>query len=227
MSGRLEARIMRQLLIVTATFVALISSCFVTVAEDESLKPVEIPLKAIWAIDMPGTHPIRSSGLPGEFVPEAPLVKEIRESLRMRAPYREDDPAGEGFAVVGSGMDALRRAHGILAKHRRPLRVYPDDRDISAVFFSRSSGSYVQIQKVERQGNDVTIRYKFVPHEEQILSSHLAIIPLGHLPVGVTTVKVARDDGDALEISEDQVARVVCESFSIEVSPNIPSAGDH
>ena len=73
----------------------------------------EIPLRDIWATDMPGTKAMDGyrSGKP-DFLyrsPEGPLLAEIDHVLRNTA----SGPL-EGFAVTGRDMAALKEAHRIL-----------------------------------------------------------------------------------------------------------------
>jgi hypothetical protein len=125
-------------------------------------KPVEIPLKDVWALDMPGTRPMRH-GAPPDKAPEAPLVADIRQAL-YRVPVNQGP--GKGFAVTGVDMDALRNAHSVIVKKQKPKDTLPADNEVMVAFFSRSAGSYVHIKHVERRNNEVIISYHFVQHPE-------------------------------------------------------------
>lgn len=197
------------------------------IADDAALKPVTIPLKAIWALDMPGTRPMRR-GLPVAEAPESPIVSEIiKEGLRF-VPASKDNPPGPGFAVVGDDFEALKKAHGILVEGLRPRRIFPDDREIWIVFHSRKCGSYVHIVKAERSGQEVKVFYRFVQHPEDIVTAHFALIPLGITEAGTTHVDFIRlpdtdvDGHTVPPLGDDAEQLIVCKPFELTVQSSSP-----
>jgi hypothetical protein len=179
--------------------------------------PIEIPLKEIHALGMPGTRDVRK-------LRSARADDQIVESIRLAlvsAPDREQSP--KGFVVLGTGDDALRSARDILAEEKRRSLRFAAGSELSAVFFSYQSGMYVHLAKVERQGNSIKIAYQLVPHESAETTEHFALIPLGVLPEGKYTVSINRTPQSSypqqgvIQPSESTVARTVCSSFEFVV----------
>lgn len=190
-----------------------------------------IPLHQIWAYEMPGTRDVEKlepdkfgmkvrnlgSGEQIRRLKES-LIYQIRESLGVT---KLGVPAPPGFAVLGSGKEALRKAHAVLADGQKRRDSFPANKKISLVFFSKAFGYFVHLHEVERQGNRITIKYFFVPHRETIATSHFALIPLGELDAGEWQVDVARSpwpDAAKFSIHPEPGAEwdpvVVCRPFS-------------
>lgn len=155
-------------------------------AADE--QPVAIPLEKIWAYQMPGTGDITKL----EKNKSTKMIDEIRRALgppmlNKPGPTKMPDPRS-GFAVKGAGGDALRQAYFVLVKGRKARTNFAADETISIVFFSHQFGPFVHLSKVQRAGNQIDVRYKFVPHESEQVTEHIAIIPLGELPTGTYEV---------------------------------------
>lgn len=193
----------------------------------------EIPLGDIWAYDMPDTKDVRE--LEPKLPPDTPLedivklstVQSIREFLRTRLP--EGKKAGTAFVVEGVDKDALQKAHEVFvmraSKERRPKRepgvIVSPDTDLSLVFFSHYTGRYVRIESVERDGNKVTIKYRFVSHPTTEVTDHFALIPIGQFVEGVGQVKIEQlppvdGEGKPAKPVVDPL-RTVCDSFSFGV----------
>jgi hypothetical protein len=155
----------------------------------------KIPLDKIWAWQMPGTLDVATleKDKPPSFA-YGPLVRDILRVLG-DAP-EEGKPAREAFAVQGTGLDALREAHAVLVQKKKPQNTFPAGSEISVVFFSYSSGSYVHLEKVQRRDNVIEIRYRFVPHKTAELTEHIAIAPLGPSPAGEFQVAVIQSPMD-------------------------------
>ncbi len=151
---------------------------------------VVIPLDQIWALDMPGTRNIRK--LQAEKLPppgDGQLVAQIRRSLSKDRPKGE--AAKAGFAVLGTGLEALRDAHAVLVEGKEPRKSFPVGSDLTLVFFSqRLSSYYVHVHEVTCQENAISIRYRFVPHETKELTTHFALIPIKGLAEGGYRVRV-------------------------------------
>lgn len=186
-------------------------------------KTVTIPLDQIWAWEMPGTRDI------GQLEPNkpakvecGPLVGEIRQALSASR-VRGTEPRA-GFAVVGTGLDALREAHAVLVEKKQPRDSFPVGSEITVVFFSYQAGSYVHLRHVEQRGNVVEIEYRFVPHETCEVTEHLALVPLGKLPVGDVSVRIVLSPIGEPSLGPDFLReciewgrRVVCRPFSFSV----------
>jgi hypothetical protein len=181
---------------------ALCSSCSadeaaVSQPQDQTSQPAEktitIPLEKVWstnqkrewALDEPVTRYI------GELVEGDPnaevLVREIRKELDSGSIQAKADPA---FAVEGTDLEALKKAHAVLVgKQPRPTAL-PKGREISIAFFSLYSPYYMSVTDIKKRGNTILIRYEYIPHSNTIQSRLFALIPLGKLPEGHYQVKI-------------------------------------
>jgi hypothetical protein len=112
-------------------------------------KTITIPLSEIWAMDMPGTKPMIRGMREGKFVSEeGPLLDIIR-----RRKFNDPAAVHNGFAVVGTGMEALKNAYNVLVKHERPKDMFTVGEDLSIVFFTWRSIRYIHLHDVKRSGN--------------------------------------------------------------------------
>ena len=212
-----------------AILVWLSVGAFCTHAADDDEKPdkaetVIIPLDKIWALNMPGTRDIGNleTNKPPNYA-YGPLVAQIRRSLSKTPP--RGNKAKAGFAVLGTGLDALRQAHEVITEDNRPHKVFPLGDEISIVFFSHEFGHYVHLHRVERQGNVVNICYRFIPHETDEVTEHVAIFQLANLSAGKYRVNIVRSpmeqrliDLGFRSISDADACRIVCSSFSFSVA---------
>ncbi|MEX2309626.1 MAG: hypothetical protein WD738_18790 [Pirellulales bacterium] len=183
---------------------------------NDKAEAVTIPLDRIWAREMPGTRDIE------KLDPKRPLVYEIRRAIGFPPKDKEAQPA---FAVLGTGLDALREAHAVFVEKKKPRDRFPAASEVSVVFFSYQFGPYVHVHEIARQGNIVDIRYRFVPHEEQITAEGIALIPLGKLGAGKYRVDIIQTpmeqkylDKGFRPVSEANARRIVSRSFSFAVS---------
>ncbi len=206
------------------TWLAASAGC-IDAAENElqpdEAKTVVIPLDQIWALDMPGTRDVRSL-----------KPKEVTWSIGSQIGWGNSSSsgskkkiAGPGFAARGTGMEALIAAHAELPEGQKPPDTFPFGSKLSVVFFSHGFNYYVHLNRVERLGNVITIRYRFVPHETKNLSSHFAIIPVSDLQHGEVQVNIVRSpmeekyiDGGFKPVNAEWERRVVCKSFSFSIS---------
>jgi len=192
---------------------------------------VEIPLEQVWAYQMPGTRPMEVGKKDGTYLSdEGPLLDEIRRVLVVD--WREGPKLLKdgmpGFAVLGTGMDALREAHAVLVKKQAPRKSFPEDAKVSLVFFSNQCSRYVHLHRVEREENRVEIRYRFVGHKYgrggTTGTKHFALIPLDKVAAGNVQVKVTqspmeqRHEGSVARLFPPEGVRLmVCKSFSFSV----------
>lgn len=223
----------RQLFSIGLVLVAYTTGTISSAAEQNKPEAVEIPLDKIWAWDMPGTTSIRS--LEPENFGDVLKGKSSAEQLRLQessllsetlVPLAKFSKArcGPGFAVKGTGKEALKNARAVLAGGESVSKSFTPQDEVSLVFFSRLFGAYVHLTEVKRAGNSVEIRYQFEPHLDSELTVNFALIPLGKLPVGKVDVKVIRVPHDkkfdvmsVAPVSKENEARVVCKSFRFEV----------
>jgi hypothetical protein len=166
---------------------------------EDKPETVTISLDQIWANNMPGTRDIRDLEPEQRQVNLRQLPPDEQLKVKSKSLWgpialsltetsmswpREGQRAKAGFAVLGSGLDALHDAYDVLAGGADPQRSFTPNDEISIVFFSYECGSLVEIQSVERHGNNIEIHYRLVRPINKILAAHLALIPLGQLPAG-------------------------------------------
>jgi hypothetical protein len=191
-------------------FALAMLSASLAVAEE---KPVEIPLKSIWALDMPGTRDINK-------LDEGKARKELIEPLLENIQEYWDRDDNRAMAVRGEGLQALQEFHRIKIKGADRQTVFKADDPISLVFYTKPTGAFVHLHSVVRNGNEYTISYKLVSHTEKIGSQHLALIPIGTISPGKYRVNIKplpleKDDHpDLLPLQ----AKRVCKSFSFAVT---------
>lgn len=191
--------------------------CGIAVAQDRRRGAVEIPLDKIWGYNMPGTRDLQKA------VDRrcAKQIEAIRQTLS-HLPQGKD--AGKGIAVVGAGVDALAEAYAVLTERRKQCNTLPVDSEISILFYSYQSGYYVHLHSVSREGNNVEVQYRFVPHKSTEMTEHFALIPLGRITPGQVRVEVKQASmpeeflrAGWTSLKPDDVKRIVCKSFSFMV----------
>ncbi|MEX2317065.1 MAG: hypothetical protein WD669_07930 [Pirellulales bacterium] len=212
--------------------IALVLISCIVHAQEVSLAQ-EISLKSIWARDMPHTIDIRAlePDCFGDVLKGASSAEQVRLQERSllnrtmsKVTDRDGKQIGSAFAVRGAGLDALKKAHAVLALNEKPTNIFRAQDEVSIVFFSQMSGASVHLQRVYLEGSHVEIRYRFVPHLEAYMSNNLALIPLPKLPAGEIDVAItklpldqkARNFG-ASEVTDEQASRIVCKSFRFVV----------
>jgi hypothetical protein len=185
---------------------------------------------------MPGTRDIRELE-PDKFgeqtrtLPSAERFRLLDESLtfQIRAALKHDVAAKtgttrNGFAVIGTGREALEGAYGVLVKDQKPSQTFPLDSNVTLIFFSHLAGQYIHLKKIERYDYTFELGYQVVPHTTTNSTWHLALIPVGKLPLGKYQVKITQLPGGkdktghllgGLTAAETQ--RIVCGSFSFAV----------
>ena len=198
------------------TLLTIVLGCSIGFAEDA----VEIPLSKIWALRMPGTINIY------ELEKGTPSNKSLMAEIGAKHGFgSHETKAGPAFAVVGTGLEALKNAHAaITGKQPRPTSL-PQVHDISIVFFSITSGHYVHLTKVERDHQTIRIQYEFVSHLTKELTQHFAIIPLGKLGEGDFKVDIVaqgfeepfQDDPGMRANPDERKLRRASSSFKFEI----------
>ncbi len=151
---------------------------------------IEIPLDQVSATMMRGTLQIGCDKhgilLPNFKQDWLPLLEEIGQALQLSSPRKEDAP--HGFAVVGTGLEAFRQIHAVLVKKHSPHQSFQAGSEITLVFFAFESDPYTTLHRVDRVGNRVEIRYRFVWRDGEGIGdravSRVALIPLGKLEAG-------------------------------------------
>jgi len=199
---------------------------------------IEIPLSKIWALNIPGTRNVR------ELEPEVEAAKERLKSLPpiereeeftellkksliwqiRKALQPGSKRAGPGFAIASPEPELLQAVRDVLTGETKRSISFPAGNNITAVFFSRSSGVKVHIYHVERRDDVIEIHYRLVPYQEMYMTEHFALIPLGKLPSGIYLVKVVQGpmeqkyvDAGFKQITSGQAARFVSRSFKFEI----------
>jgi hypothetical protein len=229
---------MKWLLIVGALmFGLLLYFCAPAQRQIERSELATIPLDQIWAFDMPGTHDVQELE-PDKFgehtrgLPSAERSRLLDESItdQIRVALDKDRPskgtiAKPGFAVLGTGAEALQGAYDVLVKKKTPDKSFPLGSNVTLVFFSHLCGQYVHLVDVERKRNAIKIQYQFVPHMNADLTWHFALIPVGKLPIGKYGVEIIQLPGGKDKtghfvggLSADQARQIVCQPFSFSVT---------
>ncbi len=195
-----------------------------------------IPLNSIFALNMPGTRDIR------ELEPESfgehtrklssedrfrllgeSRIDQIRTALQRDNPTK-DGNAKTGFAVVGTGKEALDNAYKVLVKDAKRDTSFPFGSNITLVFFSKFAGQYVHLDRIQLRGNEIEVGYQAVPHITADSTWHLALIPVGELPIGKYEVEIGQVPGGKDKtghfiggFSASVAQRIVCRSFSFSI----------
>ncbi len=198
-------------------------------------KPVEIPLKEIWALDMPGTRDIKELGdgkAKGSLL--EPLLKQIQETWHNE----------HGVAVEGEAREALQHFQRYAFKppesKAAPRSSIPRDDGIhlsaaapaSLAFFTRRTDVRVQLKSIERGKTGFRVKYCFAPLGAGEGLHQLALIPVGKLPRGQYSVIVERlpADKNHLDAGFNEPPREkgddVCGSFSFIVVDPAAAAAD-
>ena len=210
---------------------------------------VEIPLDQIWALHMPGTKNILELDPDGDsnslaLLPDDVRIKRWKSSLMRQigdalmgdtSPDwpREGQTARPGFAVRGTGVDALHEAYDVLVEHKAARTSFRASDPISIIFFSYVTGSLVDVLSVVRRDTTIELRYRFVGPLDKRNALQIALIPLGECPpnnyqvsiiqlppgqelMDGTRVTVKREDWS--ESAKKAGERFVCHSFSFDVT---------
>ena len=227
---------MRQVCVLALALGIFIAMAHPASSDEPDGKTITIPLDQIWAFNMRSTRDVRelepaslgridaanrSKDSEGDI--KGTRVQQIRGVLRV---LPADKEAAPGFAVEGSGLEALRGAHKVIVEQKPARHSFVGDREVSLVFFCHSTRSYCHLSDVERCGKQAVIRFRFVPHLEEEITCHFALIPLGKLQPGDYTVKIVQlpmgSEFERLhlpEVGTKDAQVIVCKSFSFSVTP--------
>lgn len=181
----------------------------------------EIPLKSIWALDMPGTKSIYElePGIYGDNRSAEEQIELRKKSLIPKAfgdlsLLKPASQAGPGRAVAGVGLQALQDA---VKRKDEPL----PEGEVSLLYFSHQSGDSINLHEVTREGEQITVRYRVVPRETQSLTAEFALIPLGKLSKGEYRVEIVQIPMEQRYLDAGfrgrDVSRIVCKAFSFTV----------
>jgi hypothetical protein len=193
---------MSRFVIICAAIVACLTSLSASAEPNVSQATKSIPLKDIWAYQMPGTRDVRELE-PDKFGPRIRKLSSAEQlevtgksflsqlGSRLQS-FKPGQPAPQAFAVAGTGADALREAAAVLSGTRKSQLSFPENTNVSVVFFSREFNYYVHLDKVEQLPGQLSISYRFVPHETKDMTQHVALIPIGQLPPGTVKVDIKR-----------------------------------
>ena len=182
-----------------------------------------IPLKQVWAWQMPGTQDVRKLEPKSQRLRHDSVVKQFRRILSRGLP--KEELAGPGFVVVGDGEVALKNALGVMVSGKPLRETFSAGEELSVVFFTYSSGQYVHLKNVVRYDQRIELSYELVPHRTKELSEHFALVSLGKLSPGKYDVQVVRmplaqeyAEAGFKPAPQEYVDRIVCQSFSFTVS---------
>jgi hypothetical protein len=188
------------------TLLASILCCSVGYAEEA----VEIPLREIWAYEMPGTKDVRELE-PDVYGDQAKSLSSKERDERFRKsvlqsilssldvqPKPELGASGlpkpkEAFVVESRKKRALHEADVVLSGAKEASKSFPVDSKFSLVFHSLQAGIYVHLTTVTLDGNQIEVHFRFVPHFTDEMSSHFALIPLPDLSTGQYRMTIVED----------------------------------
>jgi hypothetical protein len=135
---------------------------------------VEIPLKDIWAYNMPGTRDINEFGSPKAA---DSLVEKVIQAIN------ETWHDHEGVVVEGVGRAALERLYES-RNTPKGLNSVSVKVPLTIAFYAKSMGWRIRLDSVSKRGNIITVRYRPVPTQTRMSRATLALIPIGELPPG-------------------------------------------
>jgi hypothetical protein len=177
----------------------------------------EIPLKEIWALDMPGTRDIRE--LDPRTTEEPTAITKINRVFFTK--LDEGTEPGKCFLVKGKGREALENAEKVLVCNEPRLKSAPQGAALSLVFYAHPAPGYVHLDSVEYSKGLIAINYQVVIHPETNATSHFALIPLPtDLPPGklaIKAVQVPAKDNKVPMPDPKRTERAVCESCSFAI----------
>jgi hypothetical protein len=218
-------------------------------AEETQPETQVIPLAGSWCwnIKAPGMHRMFTQPTTRLRPDKAYLDSEenlLHESMSaLRSPIVDSKPVpnhSPGFAVVGTGMEALQHAHDIWVRKEPVKTELPADTDLSLVI--RTAGDIAVLLSLTKEnlrpggiGQSFELKYQW-PYvqttEERVMSgpridwAGIALIPIGKLPVGKYEVRITRvpyepKSGETLiPIPPDWNDLIICQPFVFEVKEN-------
>jgi len=141
---------------------------------------------------------------------------------------------GPGFVVVGTGKEALQGVCDVIVNGDEPSSEFPQGTGLSLIFFTHPAQPSVYLDRVERSGKIITIRYFLLMQGQLHATWRLAMIPLGTLPRGHYHVRMIRSPmkkvrtrgmkrivsmGFAPVVPEAEPF-IICQPFSFSITAN-------
>jgi len=240
-SGRMAVMKRASNRIVWLVLILLLSVCSGCSREEPG---VEIPLNTIWGFQMAETLDIQTLepdhfGLALRQLSAKEQIDLYDNSLSHRIYFaigrREDEkqPIRTGFAVAGTGREALTRVKKIMDEDQILQQKFPAGTDVSLFFFTRDSGWPVRIKSIVKyeNNNTIVIQYYPVPHKlrgthAMVTYRHFALIPIGKLSASNYVVDVVQTTerkytGQKFQrIGKEFGEERVCKSFAFSVAAN-------
>jgi hypothetical protein len=215
--------------------------CTASVCGDETGgQLVDIPPTRIWHYATIGPNKLRD--LEPEYFTKDPNRRYSAEELKQLAargqrslnaqieramhalPADENRRTRPGFAVKGTGREALQGIYDVIVKGKAPESSFPSGDSVSVVFLSYPAQPYVAVDRVIRRGFNVNIHFILVSHSELDMSWNLALISLDRLAPGRYHVKNIRsrkerqfNERGMPPVSPNAEEKIVCKSFEFEV----------
>lgn len=190
---------------------------------------VVIPLKDIWGHKLAGTKDVYELETNREQQRQMDREELLKHSPVLRigralSHYQKNKPAGDGFVVKGFDNNALLQVDAVFAEQANRIDDFVTQDDLTLCFFSHSTGRYVALDQVVREGTEIIVKYHFAAHNSRDMSYHFALIPLGKLPAGDYHVEMKQLPGTgpawgppAPPIDPERVKQLVCGSFDFKV----------
>ena len=200
-----------------------------------------IPLKNIWGHGIGGTKSV-SLAMQERIGSVGPKLNQedhhgdfswIQIHTALRRQEEEHQPIGSGFAVAGSGHEALVAVNEILEQNKKIPQNFPPGSEVSLFFFTRTLQESMYFKEVRQSSETVSIRYQFVPDlmpsigKEVVSTSeftlYFALIPLGKPAAGNYSVDVARAPVEKkyrkgyFPVSKEIDENFVCKSFTFMI----------
>jgi hypothetical protein len=217
------------------------------VYEPPVVNPVDVPLDGTWCwnIKAPGMHRMFTKPTTRLRPDKAYLESEenlLHESMMaLHEPLVESKPVpnhSPGFAVVGTGMEALKNAHDIWVR-KEPVKLeLPADTDLSLVI--RTAGDHAELLSLTRDyfyspkpeiGQFFVLKYQypyFTTDTQRAITrprvdwAGIALIPIGKLPVGKYEVRITRveytpkPDETLIPITHEMEETLICQPFAFK-----------
>lgn len=186
---------------------------------EPSANAIDIPLASIWGSGMPGTIDIQEINSDHDDVRES-VLNAIRKAHSMRKIW---DKAGKGFAVAGTGKQALEQVAMIVTGRKLTRSNFSPDEDINLFLFTRSGGTIVRLDRITRDGHQIRVEYHFGSRNDVGTPLTFALVPLGKLDKGRYSVEMIMKPPQPAPmntfqaISPNHLETVLSQNFSFSV----------
>lgn len=118
----------------------------------------------------------------------------------------------------------MREAQRVIVDGAETQSVFPVESELTAVFFTTELNDYLDLKRVDIDGNTINIAFKLIPKETEDAPSYFALIPLGKLPTGEYHVNMVNSSDEQEWASSGRrprgnefVRRCICNPFSFTV----------